>query len=402
MNHFRKTSIRMLRLCLGVGLFCLTVTQGRLLAQSRPPAKPSLDILVRRANTYWSLLERGNKTQAIEYVAPSSRGSFIERRLPAFSAPHLVRVELSGKPEDVRVVVALKRFVAGMGDVDWQVSERWIFSRGSWFVLPSDASTSPLPTEIAGRSGAKDSLSPVEIERRQKEIREALRFDSQSFDFGTVKRGAKVEFEVKYSLSSPEPLDMRLMELPDDMDVAEQFDPKLKPGKEQGLRMQFLTQNHDGEYHESFVLQVSSRQVTVPFRFDVRGTIYSPVSAPARIFFLRDQKEQGLVVRNNSKSEVKIVAVSPEHSSKFLVSPIPVVIPPGGQATLSIRTPDGIEQTNYRELLSLSLERPVEDFRTVKVLVILNYVNQERGPMGLTDKQLNDLLRNPQPPPIKP
>ena len=401
----RRPVLSAMSLFIRATFFVLLAAVGplQLLAQSQPPAKPSpakpsLDALIRRVNSYWSLLEKGRKSQALEYVAQSSREDFLAQQAPVFSKPRVTGLDLSDKPEEVKVTVTVTRMFPQIPNIDWPVTEKWVFTNGSWFaVLPKGNWFDLL---AVNRLKQAPALSPQEIEQRQKEVQTALHFDSQTIDFGTVRKGKSAQFELKYDLSGSEPMEIRFKDLPPDVSVLSLTDRKLKPGSGQSVLMQWMTQNYDGALDAPFTILVKHRDVEVPYPFEIKGIVYSPLSSlPAQILLLKGETQKEFIVRNNSKSEVRLNSVYSQ-SGNFNVGPLPLVLPPGGQANLNLRETASIGETNYRDIVSLALDHPVEDMVSLIIPVVVNYEKPPEKPS--VEKQLQDLLKKTQLPPTKP
>lgn len=371
-------------------------------AQSRPLPKPSLDALLLRVNSYWSMLEKKNKQRAQDYVAPSSRSTFLARQDPGIQKPRVTRLELSGRPDEVTVTVTVKRNLPAVGIVDWPVNEKWIFRNGNWFAVVVE-SASPFTT-ARGTSQPRASLSPEEVEQRQKEIRSALTFDRQTFDIGTVRRGSTVPIELKYSLAGNESMDVQFKDPQEDLLVLGLEDRKLKSGTDQTISMRWATNNYDGQIRSGFSILVKHHDVEVPYDFAIEGFVYSPISTvPSQLLFLKNEREKQFVVRNNSKSEARIKGVS--SLSGLAVQPLPQVLPPGGESLLTVKLIRNVSQENYRDKLFLRLERPVDGLSSLVVPIVLNYVKpaeKQNSILGLTQKEIDELLQKAKQQPIKP
>ncbi|HYK88001.1 MAG TPA: hypothetical protein VE398_04495 [Acidobacteriota bacterium] len=353
-------------------------------------------------NSYWALLEKGTKRQARYYVSPATRDTFLARQTPEFSKPSVTGLEFSEKPGEVIITVTVKRTLPGVGTLDWPVKEKWIFRDGDWFVMIAGTSL-PYSSRATGKVAVP--LSPEEIERQKKEIMAALRFDRQVIDFGTIRKGKTASSDLKYNLAGSDPMEVHFRDAPSDLIVTGLANQRLSPGDNQVLSMQLITENFDGQVRVPFTVLAKRGDVEVPYQFEMDANVYSPISAlPAQLLYLRDERQKELIVRNNSQSEVEIKGIY-SGSGVFEVTPLPVVLQPGDKAVLRVSLLSIISRRNYPDMLSLTLARPVEDMQSLIVPVVLNYEKPpvEKRIMGLTQKELNELLKkSPQPPPIKP
>jgi hypothetical protein len=402
MHESRKLSI--LHPNWGLVLLALVISAHSSAAQlppqrKSPPAavKPSLDALVQRANSYWSLLEKGNKLEASKYVTPESRNLLVTRPIQPFSKPRVTGMEFLKKSGQVRVTITVETSFPQIGQMEWQVTEDWTFINGNWFTAVQNKQYL-FPTQ-EGKPGA--GLTAQETEQQQKEIRAALRFESPTVDFGTVRKGETAEFVLKYALDGDAPFDFRFKDVPRDLPFSCRLtEAKLKPGKDQSIPMQLSTEIYDGQVQIPLTIQVRHREVEVLYPIEIRGMVYAPVSVrPARMLFLREEKEKDLEIRNNSKSEVKVTSVSSEGGVVFAVGSLPFSLPPGGQTIVKVQKPAQIGQTNYRDSLLLALDKPVDGVGVLTIPVIINYI----GPAGAQGpSEIEELRKKLQQPPIKP
>jgi hypothetical protein len=376
-------------------------SQSAVKAQSSPvpkpkspqPAKPSLDALLLRVNSYWDLLARGKKLQAMELIAPTGREEFLARQNPTFSDPRLTGLEFLGKPEEVTVTVTVKRMMPGVGTVDWPVSEKWVFLNGKWFAEVT-AMTAPYGTTGLGKSQGI-TLSAEETERRKKRIQTELHVFGSTVDFGTVRKGKIGQSELKYSLDGTEPMDMFLADAPPGLGRSSASKGRLKPGHDQSILLRWITANYDGEVRLPFKILVRRDGVEVPYQFEMHGIAYSPASAePAQIVFQRGETQKEFSVRNNSHSEITITSTSSE-TGVLQVQSLPVVLAAGGRAVLKVKTTVPVAKANYRDMLSLAFEQPVEGMTSLIIPIVLNYEKppEKKGFLGMTQQQIDELVR---------
>ncbi len=383
-------------------LFMLVATvSADLFGQVKPRPLPSLDVLVIRVKSYWDLLERGRKLEALAYIEPSSRENFLERQVPEFSNPRITNLEFSGKNSEISVTVTVKRFLQPIGYLDWPVNEKWVFRNGKWLAVIIGKEL-PYPVTAGGHPPAP--LSPDEIGNRQSEVRAALQFDKQLLDFGTLRKGEMGHMELKYSLSGSEPMGIAFKNAPTDLIFEGLHDRQLMPGDNHTIALRWITANSDGAISAPFTILIQHRGVDTPYQFELRGFVYSPASAvPSRVLLLKDQKVKEIKVRNNSQSDIEIRSFSTQ-TGVLKAWALPLVLTPGSEATLTVTLTAVIGVKNYQEVLSLDFAKPVEGMSSLIIPVVINYEEkpQERGIMGLTQKELDELLRKAGHPPGKP
>jgi hypothetical protein len=356
---------------------------------SQSVLKPSLDALKSRVSAFWSLLARGQKSVALQYVEPSRRKIFEAWQAPPFSDPRITTLVLSPKAEEVTVTVEVKRtFPPLPNPFSWPVTENWVFRNGNWFVLPEQASASALFTTKPAQPGALP-LSPEDAAKRQRAIREMLQFETSDLEFGRVRRGDGVSFSLGYRLAGDEPFGIVIRNSPIDLTVRNLQNRKLPAGKDQKIQLQLLTQAYAGEVDEKFTATVSYQSVEVPYDFKIHGYVYAPVySIPLTLLFLSGEHVKEVVVKNDSKSEVTINGFA---NKDFEVSPLPQKILPGHACTLRVGIVQDRAEKNFIDSLSLSFDKPVEDMSSLDLSIVRNY--EEVDAQKIEEMRLKELLR---------
>jgi hypothetical protein len=367
---------------------------------SQAKTRPSLDLLLERVNAYWSLLVAGKKAEALEFVDRESRGSFDARRTPAFSEPRVSRLEPGSTGVEVFVTVTIKRVLPPISaPFDWPVTEKWAFHEGNWFVtIPKSSSlfSTQFSTQSPGEKAPR--LSPEEAEQRRKAIRDALQFQTTVLDFGTVRQGERATLPLKYRLDWDQAMDVGFKNTPPDLIFRGLEQRKLAAGKSQEIKMELLTQNYDGEVNEAFTILARHQEVEVPYEFKLRAFVYTPVSVSPRVLrFLKGEREHEIVVRNNSKSEVKIASLYSQ-SSGFKVEPLPQALGPGQESRFKVTHLINRSDTNHQERLALIFAGPVEGMANLSLPVVLNYVERKKKTLkDLTPEDIEKLMRQSRP-----
>jgi hypothetical protein len=358
--------------------------------RSTPPQgapRPSLDALKARVIAYWNLLARGQKSLALQYVEPSRRENFKAWQTPPFSDTRITAFALSAKPEEVSVTTEVKRIVLPITTpVYWPVTEEWVFRNGNWFVMVENPAALPFSTSPGF---AAHALSPEEFEKRRKAILEALQFETQVLEFGKVRRGNNVPLSIRYQLAGDQPFGIVLKNFPDDLLLLNLPGRDLPPGKDQKIQMELLTRSYADEVNESFTAVISHQDVEVPFEFKLHGFVYVPVSvAPRNLKFLKGEREKEIVLKNNSKSEVTVNAVS---AGGFSVTSLPQKLLPGADCHLKVAVLSDRSDKNIQSVLSFSFAESIEGMDGFDLPVILNY--EEVKPKTPEEQLLEDLQR---------
>jgi hypothetical protein len=359
------------------------------------PARPSLESLVARVDSYWKLVQVKKKLAAAEYVIPSHREEFVARFIPDFSDPRISSLALSPDRNSVKVTVSVQREFPGQ-TMKWLVTENWVFEAGTWYLEPE---TLLLP--MSNGAPVNPSLPNAEQkEKLQRELREMLRLENQSLNFGTVRQGAPATAMLKYTLSGNDSLPIDIDRTRPGLKLFGLRDRTLVPGKSRELAIEVSTLDYEGAVNERVALLVSRQGVDLPFEIEVRGNIYVPISLTPKILFFRQNeqdKEKELLVRNNTKQQVELKSVFSE-TNALVIEPLPATILPGQQLLLKFRKIADVSNANLRDNISISLTKAADGMGSINIPVIFNYLEPKRHEPEQPDepKEIQELLRKNQ------
>jgi hypothetical protein len=362
-----------------------------------PKAKPSIDALLLRVEEYWRLLAAGNKSRATNYVEASCRDAFSRWRMPAFSSPRLTRLEPEPSGKEVAVTVVVNRNLPLLGhEVDWPVTDRWVFSRGEWWVVFKDETRMVFAGASASRTTAKDETEALEKSRAA--LLSRFQFERDEFDLGTIRGGTTPEFSISYTLAGDRPLEAALESKV--LDLIGLTDGVLKPGPNQKIQVQLITAGlAEGPIREKFSLFVREDNIVASREFTLHAVVYAPFSASPRVIRLRPGETTiALEIRNNSPVEAVFVSSYAE-SGMLEAGPLPQSVPAGGHCTLIVRLTRISTAKNLREQLGIKLGKAVEGLESLIVPALINFVEapKKQTPTVLSDKELQDLIRKARP-----
>jgi hypothetical protein len=365
------------------------------------PAKPSLDALLQRAKDYWSLLAQSNKRRAMEYVETSCRDYFLVRTFPSFSSPRVTKLEPGESGKEVAVTVTVKRRLGTLpGEFDYPVMNRWVFSRGNWWVVVKDA---PTAEALGMHSADGRSVSPEEVEKGKAFIRSHLKFASDTIDFGTVRKGQFARFAVDYQWTGDQPAEAAIhhggaVEL---YGVPER---KLLPGGHQQISLEMPTADFDGRFLETFSILVTHQGIGVSYEFKLQGSVYTPVSViPSALRFRAGESEKAVELVNNSTSEVRLDSFTSD-TDGYEVSPLPQSLAPGARCVLKVKMLLKLPDKNQAEEIYIVLAAPVDDVYRLRLPVMANAEEpqKQKALKDLNLKDIEELLRKSGQSPIKP
>jgi hypothetical protein len=365
---------------LSIGCFA-QITSAQSAKKTMTPAKPSLDLLAARVDSYWKLLLERKKAQASAYVLPEHRDKYLDLTIARFSNPRLKSLEPSADSTEAKGVVTIKR-VLPFGEMDWPVTSNWIFKSSNWYLklhtdsMPNDETPPP----------------PGKIKREAEtfELQKLLRFEQFTLDFGMVPRGEAISLRLKYSLDGEEGILTRIKTSNPNIKVQGLNNRQLLPGKSMELTVVVPTRIYEGVVQESLELVARRGSVDVPYKFVVQGFVYVPVTFNPKILRLNpnnDAREKELLIRNNSRSDLEIRSIS-SPSGALELEPMPLTIPSGKQMTLKLKQVREVEKANTSEKLILKFAQPVEDVAALEIPVVLNSADTRDG-------LIHDLLADP-------
>ncbi len=141
----------------------LFLSQGLGLLTAAPPAQgegpqPELDLLRERVVQFWTLLKERRKADALEYVEPAGRNTFVYRREAKIVSVTLGDIQVGTDPTEAQVTVNMEiRALTATHPLSVSVTERWRFLQGTW-VVQIQASNA---RELFRRKRSRDQKVPV-------------------------------------------------------------------------------------------------------------------------------------------------------------------------------------------------------------------------------------------------
>ena len=119
---------------------------------SGPAVDPELEKTVR---TFWDLLQKGDKVEALRYVAPEGRNPFVNRRTEPFRSWELDRIELR-TPDEALVTVKLEQLLLPAG-VYYPVPRRevWVRQPDGWQIRIRPLDTEKFKRALVGSTAPK-------------------------------------------------------------------------------------------------------------------------------------------------------------------------------------------------------------------------------------------------------
>ncbi len=369
---------RIILLCMGASILIFAVIgQGwPVFAQEkeeRPTQRPPLDLLLSNIDSYWKLLLERKRTEAGQYVVQSEREAFAARTTPKFTDPRIRSLEFTPRETEIKVTVVVKRNL-NFGIMDWPVSEIWLFQDGNWYLRPNEPG-------IPGSPAERRALRIEQEENLKTELRKMLRFEKSVLDFGMVQRGMPATLSLKYSLDGSDAVPVSVEKSSALLKVEGLDSQRLLPGQDRELKITMRTDTLEGVILENLTLTARRNDVEIPFKIALQGFVYVPISFAPKVLRLNpgnEAREKTIVIRNNSKSALKLQSFSTRHKV-VEVAGLPATVASGQELTLKVTQVRDVAQKDTEDTLTLVLAKPVEDVASFPVRLFLNATDKRDG-----------------------
>lgn len=110
-----------------------------------------------RASRLWDLRKQSNKLDALEFIEPQTRQSYLQWTESPILNFRLSGLEFTDDPTRVDVLVTVHFVLPALGELDRTVKEPWVWKDGKWFML---ALAAPNIFESAGKAPASIHIPP--------------------------------------------------------------------------------------------------------------------------------------------------------------------------------------------------------------------------------------------------
>ena len=133
-----------------------------LAAQEEEP-QPDLNLLKERVTQLWTLIKERKKADALEYVDPAGKNTFVNRREARILAFTLGDIEVGDDLTKVQVTVKLEiRALTSTHSLVVPITERWVFHHDTWFVHMEDSKARELFRRSRTKVPVEDQKRPVQ------------------------------------------------------------------------------------------------------------------------------------------------------------------------------------------------------------------------------------------------
>ena len=298
----------------------------------RDEAIPDLNQLQKRVLEFWSRVTRGEKYQALSYVA-EGQDHFLNWKWLPVESYRVANLELKeGSHEVVVTVQAVVRPPTFRTPVNWPVRQRWIFREDAWRILVEGSNFAALFGGASPRP-ADSGLDQTETRKQLKRFR----IGQRRIHFGQILQGEVSWHEIPYKNESEIEISVRVIQSPNWIALDHSYFV-VKPGGEGTLLLGVVTEWLEGEIKGELTLELSHGEASRTQKVPVLGSVRMPLSiTPGRLVLVPGASHE-ILVRNNGQEEIRISEI--RMPSNFLVSEWvagSARIGPGNHSILKIR-----------------------------------------------------------------
>ena len=304
-------------------------------------ALPDLNRLQKRVLEFWSRVTRGQKYQALSYVA-EGQDHFLNWKWPPVESYRVANLEFrDGSSEVVVTVQAVVQPPSFGSPVNWPVRQRWVFREDAWRILVEGSNfaalfggTNPRPAD----SGLDQTESRKQLKRFQ--------IGQRRIHFGKVLQGEVIWQKVPYKNESEIEISVRVIQSPNWIALDHSYFV-VKPGGEGTLLLGVVTERLEGEIKGALTLELGHGEVRHTQTVPVLGSVRAPLAlVPARLVLVPGAAHE-VRLRNDTQEAVRISEI--RMPADFLVSEWvagSAQIGPGSHSILKIQwdaaqTPEG-------------------------------------------------------------
>ena len=313
-------------------------------SESAPPARegiPDLNRLQKCVLEFWSQVTRGEKYQALSYVA-EGQNHFLNWKWPPVESYRVANLEFKEGNHEVVVTVRAVVHPPGFGaPINWPVRQRWVFREDTWMIHVEGLQLAAL---FGGASPkpADSSLNQTETRKQLKRFRIGRR----RIHFGQVLQGELSWHEIPYKNESGIEISVRVIQSPNWIALDHSYFV-VKPGGEGTVFLGVVTEQLEGEIKGALTLEMGHGEVRHTQTVPVLGSVRAPLALVPGRLVLAPGAVHEVRLRNDTQDAVRIVEI--QMPADFLVSEWiagSAQIDPGSHSILKVRwdaaqTPEG-------------------------------------------------------------
>ena len=307
----------------------------------RDEAIPDLNRLQKHVLEFWSRVTRGQKYQALSYVA-EGQDHFLNWKWPPVESYRVANLELKDGSHEVVVTVQAVVQPPGFGNpVNWPVRQRWVFRKDTWQILVEGSKLAAL----FGGTNPRPADSSLDQTESRKQLKR-FQIGKRRINFGQVLQGDVIWHEIPYKNESEIEIGVRVSEAPSWV-ALDRSHFIARPGEGGSLLLGVVTERLEGEIKGALTLELGHGEVRHTQTVPVLGSVRAPLAlVPARLVLAPGAAHE-VRLRNDTQEAVRIAEI--RMPADFLVSEWvagSAQIGPGSHSILKIQwdaaqTPEG-------------------------------------------------------------
>ena len=295
-------------------------------------AIPDLNQLQKRVLEFWSLVTRGQKYQALRYVA-EGQNHFLNWKWPPVESYRVANLEFKeGSHEVVVTVQAVVRPLGFGTPVNWPVRQQWVFREDAWRILVEGSNLAAL----FGGTSPRPADSSLDQTETLQEFRR-FRIGKRRIHFGKVLQGEVIWDEIPYKNESEIEINVRVIQSPNWIALDRSYFVA-EPGAEDALLLGVFTENLEGDIQGALTLELGHGEVRHTQTVPVLGSVRAPLAlVPGRLVLVPGESHE-ILLRNDTQETVRIAEI--RMPAGFLVSEWvagSAQIGPGSHSILKVR-----------------------------------------------------------------
>ena len=332
-------------------------------------ASSDLNRLQKRVLDFWSRVTRGQKYQALSYVA-EGQDYFLNWKWPPVEFYRVANLELEEGSQEVVVTVQAVVQPPGFGNpVTWPVRQRWVFREDTWKI---HVEGSKLAALFGGKSPRPADSSPDQTESRKQLKR--FRIGQRRIHFGKVLQGEVIWQEVPYKNESESEISVRVIQSPNWIALDHSYFV-VKPGGEGTLLLGVVTEQLEGEIKGALILELGHGEIRHTQKVSVLGSVRAPLALVPGRLVLAPGAIHEVRLHNDTQDAVRVAEI--RMPADFLVSEWvagSAQIGPGSHSILKVRwDADQASKGWSGGVIRLRLDQPVGGQTELKIPVLRRF-----------------------------
>ena len=329
-------------------VFCLALTcyflASPILAQDLRLPRDT-DKLIARAQRFWTSVASGQRLQALEFVLPEKKNLFISGNPVPVLKARVQGVDLTADPDQATVRVSLNVLgvEATSGQLNWTITDPWVWRSGNWYVNLAN------PADIFPKG---EELEKINVKEVQQSIEKNFEILRNPVDLGKLNDGQhfSIEVPIKYTGDIPLSVELALRNPLVDLPVSEPITSRSK-----NFLLLVGTDNWEGPFNLPVPFKIRYGNASVERTLMVKGEVFVPVAfrqdppnGP-----IEEGREFSVFIRNNTVQPAGIKFISTD--AKLDIVKQPNILPPSQETEVVFK----LRRNQSPDALYLQLDVPL-------------------------------------------